>query len=65
MTPIVVPVASQVSVPLTVMLVVPCVMVDEERDAVNVHAYAGEREAAPIIVSTKIERTETAMNLNL
>jgi hypothetical protein len=38
-------------------------------DAVSVNvggggAYAGERKRAPIIVNTRIERIETAMNLN-
>jgi hypothetical protein len=28
-------------------------------------AYAGESEVTPIIVSTRIERTATPMNLNL
>jgi len=28
-------------------------------------AYAGERKVAPIIVTARIERTVTAMNLNL
>ncbi len=56
---------SQVSVPLTPTLEVPCVMVDEEREAVWVHggAYTGERKVAPIIVNTRIERTVTIMNL--
>ena len=31
-------------------------MVDEESEPVNVHAYAGGSEAAPAIVSTRIER---------
>lgn len=57
---------SQPSVPVTVMLGVPCVMVDEERTAVKGHvAYAGERTVAPTIMSTRTERTVTAMNLNL
>jgi hypothetical protein len=57
---------SQPSVPVTVMLGVPCVMVDEERTAVKGHvAYAGERTVAPTIVSTRIESTATPMNLNV
>ena len=41
-------------------------MVDEEREALMMHvAYAGWRKVAPIIVSTRIERIVTAMNLNL
>jgi len=54
-----VPGGSQVSVPVTVTLGVPCVMVDEERVAEcepEAHAYAGESERAPIIVSARIER---------
>jgi hypothetical protein len=59
---------SQVSVPLTVMLEVPCVMVDDhEGTPVWVHggAYAGGRKVVPIIVSTRIERITKAIILNL
>ena len=54
-----VPRGSQVSVPVTVTLGVPCVMVDGDRVLEcepDAHAYAGESETPPIIVSTRIER---------
>ena len=57
----------QLSVPLTVTLEVPCVMVKllDVVESVHVTAYAGERKAAPIIVTARIERTAMPTNLNL
>lgn len=54
-----------VSVPVTDTLDVPTVMVDEERELVREHAYAGEGKVAPIIVRARIERTVTAISLSL
>jgi hypothetical protein len=64
----IVPGAEQVSVPVTVTLEVPCVTVDEEREPLKLHAYAGKRKVAPIIVSTRIERknkTKTVAPFNI
>jgi hypothetical protein len=40
-------------------------MDDDEREAVREHAYVSWTEAAPIIVSTKIEMTVRTISLNL